>query len=239
LDCCECCFICFRYIFNSYNFINRYPERSVNYYAKAEETEFDRQKLFAEVRQIYLDDEASISPCSSKKDYDCELVIGRDQMMAVLPLDFCYRCETLTKEKLLMKALEKSYRSFKCEICKTVNEIRSEEMNNVLAQCSCGYTVCSKCLNEAHLPLTCDDARKYREFRSVNGQPPINIKVRQCPHCNAYFQRSGGCNNITCTCGTQFCYICCQEWGDSHKNCVDAGQVSIYNVLRAEEIENV
>lgn len=87
-------------------------------------------------------------------------------MIALLPVDFCYRCEALTRRKLLTKALEKKYRSFTCESCKTVNEIRSEETSNLLAQCSCGYTVCLKCLNKAHLPLTCDDARRYREFYS-------------------------------------------------------------------------
>ena len=87
-------------------------------------------------------------------------------MMLIAPVDFCYRYNALVKQKLLTENLNKKHRWFKCESCETVNEVTNEEAKNLLAQCSCGYTVCMKCLNRAHLPLNCDNAKKYHNIRS-------------------------------------------------------------------------
>lgn len=42
---------------------------------------------------------------------------------------------------------------------------------------------------------------------------------RQCPQCTTIVERTHGCNHIHCVCGFHFCYMCGQEFDQSHYIC--------------------
>ncbi|VDD91271.1 unnamed protein product [Enterobius vermicularis] len=247
-----------RCLFNPFDFVSRYPEKVVGRLPKAKDTKFHEQKIFAKVKHIYPQSDASIFGCGSLEadksageeyqrkrccgncfeddrycialkcghffceycwlahiktsvymgqvpvtclDYSCNLAMNREQMMLIAPVDFCYRYNALVKQKLLTENLNKKHRWFKCESCETVNEVTNEEAKNLLAQCSCGYTV----------------------YTLGSDQGVVRIAVRQCPQCKVFCQRSHGCDHMTCTCGQQFCYKCCQKlsFTNDHDNCVE------------------
>jgi len=45
------------------------------------------------------------------------------------------------------------------------------------------------------------------------------VEVRQCPKCNTRWEKAYGCNHMSCTCGTAFCWGCGGEHTGSHAFC--------------------
>eukprot|EP01084_Bolivina_argentea_P167346 290456_1 len=61
-----------------------------------------------------------------------------------------------------------------------------EEMNDNLTQ-----RKCEKCSND----------RRFAEYKEEH-------KAQTCPKCKRTVEKTGGCDHITCICGTHWCYIC-------------------------------
>ncbi|KAH6886221.1 hypothetical protein B0T10DRAFT_539288 [Thelonectria olida] len=40
------------------------------------------------------------------------------------------------------------------------------------------------------------------------------VKMKQCPSCTVATQKTGGCDHITCPCGTHWCYACGEDTGE-------------------------
>lgn len=53
------------------------------------------------------------------------------------------------------------------------------------------------------------------------------VVVRQCPRCKVETVKTGGCNHMTCRCGTHWCWVC----GEAQQS--GSGGVSIYAHMRA------
>ncbi|KAF7345337.1 RING-type domain-containing protein [Mycena sanguinolenta] len=76
-------------------------------------------------------------------------------------------------------------------------------------ECGCAKQAFERtaCTEEGVAPISgfkCEDCRRPRPGRVVN-----------CPNvdCRYPISKSGGCNHITCVCGTHFCYACGGEFG--------------------------
>eukprot|EP00797_Seminavis_robusta_P037639 Sro9_g007010.2 (465) ;mRNA; r:13156-14550 len=45
-----------------------------------------------------------------------------------------------------------------------------------------------------------------------------NEKIRRCPSCKDPIEKNGGCNHMTCKCGTHFCWLCMTNTTGNHWN---------------------
>ena len=76
----------------------------------------------------------------------------------------------------------------------------------------CDVAACISCAVAWHDHLTC---QQYQHWRTENAQGDSALQElaqregwKDCPRCKFYIERSEGCNHLTCTCGTHFCYLC-------------------------------
>ena len=76
----------------------------------------------------------------------------------------------------------------------------------------CDVAACIPCAVAWHDHLTC---QQYQHWRKENAQGDSALQElaqregwKDCPRCKLYIERSEGCNHLTCTCGTHFCYLC-------------------------------
>lgn len=86
---------------------------------------------------------------------------------------------------------------------------RSNNQTVDVHQCqTCQSIYCVKCsalfdVNEIHdhTLLTCVDYAKLQSHLQVT-------KYVKCPKCNIKIGKNEGCNHMTCSCKTQFCFVC-------------------------------
>mmetsp|Transcript_26097 Transcript_26097/g.66256 ORF Transcript_26097/g.66256 Transcript_26097/m.66256 type:complete len:850 (-) Transcript_26097:195-2744(-) len=48
------------------------------------------------------------------------------------------------------------------------------------------------------------------------GEEVKSVTGKKCPSCRKFIEKNGGCQHMTCHCGTQFCWVCGREWGRLH-----------------------
>ncbi|KAL8602865.1 hypothetical protein ACOMHN_050137 [Nucella lapillus] len=114
--------------------------------------------------------------------------------------------------------------------------------------CDCGSHVCFHCLQPAHWPASCTQAQQYRATVDVaafpdrlaevhedfKGEEPAKLKRQQkimtstlvqgknCPKCRNLVVKTGGCSQMTCSCGQLFCWFCAKPGYSHHsRSCVD------------------
>lgn len=79
-------------------------------------------------------------------------------------------------------------------------------------RCSCGISICRLCLAEGHYPASCAQAKRYREELRANNtakttdEDLYESEGKNCPACNIYYEKNGGCNFMSCPCGMYFCW---------------------------------
>ena len=96
--------------------------------------------------------------------------------------------------------------------------------------CECGYIFCFSCLNESHIPCSCEMVKQwniyneelkknYSESIDKHGENFlwINENTKQCPNCGVSIEKNQGCNHMTCRktaggCGYEFCWICLNDF---------------------------
>ncbi|XP_064606065.1 uncharacterized protein LOC135470946 [Liolophura sinensis] len=98
--------------------------------------------------------------------------------------------------------------------------------------CDCGLSVCFQCLEEAHWPATCHQAKQHMRkmkdlgdegaFLFLNTDTTYVVDVKYCPKCYLPINKNGGCPYMECRCGHQFCWLCLVPWA-SHRACMKAG----------------
>ena len=77
--------------------------------------------------------------------------------------------------------------------------------------CECGYIFCFSCLNESHIPCSCEMVKQwdiyneelkknYSESIDKHGENFlwINENTKQCPNCGVSIEKNQGCNHMTC-----------------------------------------
>ena len=85
----------------------------------------------------------------------------------------------------------------------------------------CGAAFCMICHELMHWNKRCEigDA-KMREFCQVVEEAMANCIV-PCPNCHVRTHKSHGCNHMTCTCGTHYCYLCGRKLPEPGKGIYD------------------
>ncbi|KAK7102979.1 uncharacterized protein [Littorina saxatilis] len=135
----------------------------------------------------------------------------------------------------------------------TLQAATASDPNSQLQQdvvCTCGSHVCFQCLSPAHWPASCAQAEDYRhklattvfpdreaevhddhnialeakQKRELEEQKVMLVEGKYCPRCRNFVYKNGGCPQMTCNCGQNFCWFCGKA-GYSHpyrgKGCVD------------------
>ncbi|KAL0487600.1 RBR-type E3 ubiquitin transferase, partial [Acrasis kona] len=76
--------------------------------------------------------------------------------------------------------------------------------------CKCSNEFCFKCLKQPHLPSTCDMNAKWEKKCKDDSETCrwITVNTKECPKCHKSIEKNGGCNHMTCKCGTHWCWIC-------------------------------
>jgi len=131
------------------------------------------------------------------------------------------------------------------DICKRI--IKPTRVN--LIRCECGHSWCGECGERIHYPVSCQTRRIYHEaaiiklkrkdfkLSDLTEKPKALIKVdtKQCPKCRIPWEKNGGCNHFTCSCGHEFCWVCLRDWsthGNSFYECV----LSVGNRVSAKQV---
>jgi E3 ubiquitin-protein ligase RNF144 len=77
----------------------------------------------------------------------------------------------------------------------------------------CREHYCLKCRVKYHKNQSCMAYRKER--LQVGGEDELLLlaylqsrKVKACPQCKRYVERTSGCSHMNCLCGCSFCYLC-------------------------------
>jgi hypothetical protein len=95
-------------------------------------------------------------------------------------------------------------------ICNKVH-ITKKPREPKLFECSCNMQLCGfGCGQTYHGLSPCNLTPDEATTQLLNSH-------KICPGCHSRVHKVAGCNHITCRCGTQFCYICVEEYEkDSH-----------------------
>ena len=71
----------------------------------------------------------------------------------------------------------------------------------------------------------CEDCTQANQIPSILGDAKDAPETKQCPKCDVSIQRTGGCNHITCQCGTHWCWVC----GSDNQRGIPFNSHSIYD----------
>eukprot|EP00397_Hematodinium_sp_SG-2012_P000983 GEMP01000984.1.p1 GENE.GEMP01000984.1~~GEMP01000984.1.p1 ORF type:complete len:1538 (+),score=296.78 GEMP01000984.1:117-4730(+) len=98
-----------------------------------------------------------------------------------------------------------------CPWCDFV--VSMPNQNDCVVECRnpiCGKKSCRWCKQKSHIPLRCDEVEKdwEVEIRTRIEEAINDVLGRRCPTCLKKFEKTHGCNHMTCVCGTSFCYLC-------------------------------
>ncbi|UJR15731.1 hypothetical protein I4U23_002666 [Adineta vaga] len=120
-------------------------------------------------------------------------------------------------EKCLVN-LSRSHVKCPSKSCSNIVQVIGSGIDHV--RCRCGHEFCFHCRKDPHFPATCSAYRLYMDEAHRNGDfisdynAITQIKGRNCISCNNFIEKNGGCNHMTCRCGTEFCWTCTAYWKD-------------------------
>lgn len=85
--------------------------------------------------------------------------------------------------------------------------------DNKVLEClnpECLKESCRMCKESSHIPLRCEEVEReaQKDARTMLENKMAEAMIRQCPRCGKRFVTEGGCNKMTCSCGTVMCYVC-------------------------------
>ncbi|KAL6571277.1 putative E3 ubiquitin-protein ligase ari8 [Orobanche hederae] len=89
--------------------------------------------------------------------------------------------------------------------------------------CSCSYSFCWNCIEEAHRPVDCETVTKWVLKNSAESENMnclenglILANSKPCPKCKRPIEKNQGCMHMTCTppCKFEFCWLCLGAWSD-------------------------
>lgn len=87
----------------------------------------------------------------------------------------------------------------------------------------CSLLFCVRGCPKPHQGKTCEQSKREIEREIENEKNNIlfnqirnNERLSVCPKCGAIVQKNGGCNHMTCICGTSYCYVCGNIPGKCH-----------------------
>jgi len=161
---------------------------------------------------------AQVNEKSDKIIIEC---LNCDKFMSTTEIRLRLKYSTFNKEeKLFMKRLhEASIKrdQYLCPNCGTVlnvkksSNLKHERKYAIENECNfCGFKTCSRCRSPLHEGIKCKDY--IRGDKSMVAWAKGDSETRmatKCPGCKRWFQKSDGCDHMTCShCNTQFYYSC-------------------------------
>lgn len=71
------------------------------------------------------------------------------------------------------------------------------------------FRFCFNCLKDPHSPVPCKMVNQWMEKCEGEGETfkYISANTKDCPKCGSPVEKNGGCNLMTCRCGTFFCWV--------------------------------
>ena len=137
------------------------------------------------------------------------------------------------------------------EKCGRAIKVNTESVS--FAHCVCGKKFCMQCMGDAHWPATCEAVKRYRDKLKRTGDgalvpeenvTTITVNGKNCPVCARFVEKHGGCQNMQCLCGTEFCWGCGQPWNlrFHDKSCLTNGYGDDYgiknHIIKPERLED-
>lgn len=86
---------------------------------------------------------------------------------------------------------------------------------NTTVTCSCGYSFCFLCHNEAHAPATCEDVKNWAAKCRDDSETShwLGANTKECPRCRVAVEKNGGCMHMSCRqCSHEWCWLCSKPW---------------------------
>jgi len=81
--------------------------------------------------------------------------------------------------------------------------------------CTCGYSFCFTCHNEAHAPATCEHVRQWAAKCRDDSETThwLGANTKECPRCHVAVEKNGGCMHMVCRqCTHEWCWLCMRNW---------------------------
>ncbi|KAF7134121.1 hypothetical protein CNMCM5793_005750 [Aspergillus hiratsukae] len=141
----------------------------------------------------------------------CQAGFPRSEIKKVLGSSMMAKLDALQQLDEISRASIEGLESCPfCEfkaICPPVEEDREFRCCNP----SCEVVSCRLCKDTAHVPKTCEEAKKERGIseRHLVEEAMSEALIRNCPRCKVKIVKEFGCNKMTCPkCRCCMCYLC-------------------------------
>lgn len=84
-----------------------------------------------------------------------------------------------------------------------------ETQNSLSATAEHPSRFCFNCVKDPHSPLPCKLLPEWMEKCEGEGESIkyITANTKNCPKCHSAVEKNGGCNLMSCRCGTFFCWV--------------------------------
>ncbi|KAI3473035.1 hypothetical protein Pfo_029464 [Paulownia fortunei] len=106
--------------------------------------------------------------------------------------------------------------------------------------CSCSYSFCWNCTEEAHRPVDCETVAKWVLKNSAESENMnwILANSKPCPKCKRPIEKNQGCMHMTCTppCKFEFCWLCLGAWSDHGERTGGFYACNRYEVAKQEGV---
>ena len=87
-------------------------------------------------------------------------------------------------------------------------------------KCRCGFHWCRYCQLSHHAPSSCHENKEFiayqQKLEKFKALETVVVEGRACPLCKTVWEKMYGCNYMSCTCGTEFCWGCGNMHGSDH-----------------------
>lgn len=163
--------------------------------------------------KIFEDDCGEMLLCAA---YECNALL--DDTM-VLNLITEKRIKDKFEVAILSSFVQCNPRMRWCPAADCTHVIRVEQKSIKPVTCECGQQFCFGCGEFNHQPIECALLKRWTSTvrDDVDTAMWLNQHSKKCPKCNAYIEKNGGCNHMTCfKCKNEFCWICFCSWTARH-----------------------
>ena len=103
--------------------------------------------------------------------------------------------------------------------CQRVVRVRTPLARRVKCD-ACTSVFCFECGLDYHAPVQCSTIKSWIQKCEDDSETAnyLAANTKDCPKCNVYIEKSGGCNHMVCRqCDYDFCWMCREPW-DNHEN---------------------
>lgn len=161
--------------------------------------------------KVTSEGQADSIPCAA---YKCDVLVDDDSVKRLLksPQD------KAKYQRLIMNSFVSSNKLFRwCPFPGCTNVIKgTSSIKPKLVRCKCSHIVfCFSCGEDRHEPIDCSFLRKWIKKCTDDSETMhwLKVNTKNCPKCDSFIEKNGGCNRILCRqCTYQFCWICMEAW---------------------------